>query len=124
VSSRRSLSRNGGGDSHAIANMVAHALATYGVDRDRVYLTGGSSGAMMGNVMAAAYPDLFKAVSVYSGVAAGCFVSSSGGVAAWYVELVLIFSPREVPVTLSRERKALVPRLLPRLLPIPRSGKK
>ena len=38
---------------------------------------------MMTNVMAAAYPDIFKAGSVYSGVAAGCFVSSFNGVAAW-----------------------------------------
>ncbi|KAL2193519.1 carbohydrate esterase family 1 protein [Corynascus similis CBS 632.67] len=49
-----SLSRGGGGDSSAIANMIEHALAEYGADRERVYLTGGSSGAMMGNVMAAA----------------------------------------------------------------------
>jgi acetylxylan esterase len=63
--------------------MILYAIDKYGVNRERVYLTGGSSGAMMGNVMAATYPELLKAVSVYSGVPAGCFVSSSGGVAAW-----------------------------------------
>lgn len=35
------------------------------------------------NVMAATYPDVFKAAIVYSGVGAGCFVSSSGGIDAW-----------------------------------------
>ena len=35
------------------------------------------------NVLAATYPDLFKAAIPYSGVNAGCFVSSSGGVDAW-----------------------------------------
>jgi acetylxylan esterase len=40
-------------------------------------------GAMMTNVMAATYPEMFQAAIVYSGVAAGCFVSSSGAVDAW-----------------------------------------
>jgi acetylxylan esterase len=35
------------------------------------------------NVLAATYPELFAAGIVYSGVAAGCFVSSSGDVDAW-----------------------------------------
>ncbi|KAG7285079.1 hypothetical protein NEMBOFW57_009699 [Staphylotrichum longicolle] len=77
VSSRGSLSHGGGGDSQAIANMVGYAIDKYGVDRDRVYLTGGSSGAMMGNVLAATYPQLFKAASLYSGVPAGCFSKAS-----------------------------------------------
>lgn len=38
---------------------------------------------MMSNVMAATYPELISAVSLYSSVAAGCFVSSSGGVDQW-----------------------------------------
>ncbi|KAI1201585.1 acetylxylan esterase A [Nemania serpens] len=83
VSSRRSLSHLGGGDSQAIANMILYAIKTYGVDPTRVYVTGGSSGAMMSNVLAATYPELVSAVSLYSGVAAGCFVSASGGVDQW-----------------------------------------
>jgi hypothetical protein len=35
------------------------------------------------NVMAATYPELFAAATAYSGVPAGCFVSSSGQVDAW-----------------------------------------
>lgn len=38
---------------------------------------------MMSNVLAATYPEQIAAVSLYSGVAAGCFVSSSGGVDSW-----------------------------------------
>jgi len=83
VSSPRSLKNLGGGDSQAIANMIVHGISKYGGDPARVYVTGGSSGGMMSNVMAATYPYLIKAVSLYSGVPAGCFVSSSGGVAQW-----------------------------------------
>jgi acetylxylan esterase len=81
VSSKSSLSHNGGGDSNAIANMVTYAIPKYSVNASRVYVTGGSSGAMMSNVLAATYPELFIAASLYSGVAAGCFVGS--GVDQW-----------------------------------------
>ncbi|KAJ7101917.1 Alpha/Beta hydrolase protein [Mycena epipterygia] len=37
----------------------------------------------MTNILCATYPELWRAASVYSGVAAGCFISSSGGVDAW-----------------------------------------
>ncbi len=81
VSSAQSLARGGGGDSTAIGAMIRHAVAAYGADPDRVFVTGGSSGAMMANVLAATYPDLVRAVSAYSGVAAGCF--RGAGVAQW-----------------------------------------
>lgn len=38
---------------------------------------------MMANVLAATHPDVFVAATVYSGVAAGCFVSSTNSVDAW-----------------------------------------
>lgn len=47
VSSKESLTHNGGGDSNSIANMVTYALATYNGDASRVFVTGSSSGAMM-----------------------------------------------------------------------------
>lgn len=37
----------------------------------------------MSNVLAATYPEQIQAVSLYSGVPAGCFLSSSGGVDQW-----------------------------------------
>ncbi|KAF2112146.1 Alpha/Beta hydrolase protein [Lophiotrema nucula] len=83
VSSKASLSHDGGGDSNAIANMIKYAITQYKIDPKKVFVTGGSSGAMMSNVLAATYPDLITAVSLYSGVPAGCFVSSSGASAAW-----------------------------------------
>ena len=47
-----------------------------GGDATKVYATGSSSGAMMTNVLAGAYPEVFQAGSVYSGVADGCFYVS------------------------------------------------
>jgi acetylxylan esterase len=58
VSSTASLTHNGGGDSQTIVNMVKYAIAHYGGDANRVYVTGSSSGAMMTNVLAGAYPDV------------------------------------------------------------------
>ncbi|KAM0818216.1 putative Carbohydrate esterase family 1 protein, partial [Seiridium cardinale] len=83
VSSKSALTHNGGGDSNSIANMVTYALNQYKGDSTKVFVTESSSGAMMTNVMAATYPEMFAAGIVYSGVPAGCFVSSSGGVDAW-----------------------------------------
>ncbi|KAK3360914.1 putative Acetylxylan esterase A [Lasiosphaeria ovina] len=76
VASKQSLTHNGGGDSQTIVNMVKYAVDTYGGDPDRVFATGTSSGAMMANVLAGAYPDVFKGVTAYSGVADGCFYVS------------------------------------------------
>ncbi|KAK5115727.1 hypothetical protein LTR62_000816 [Meristemomyces frigidus] len=83
VSSKAALTHNGGGDSNSIANMVTYTLSKYNGDASQVFVTGSSSGAMMTNVMAATYPELFKAATAYSGVPAGCFVSSSGGTDQW-----------------------------------------
>lgn len=44
VSSRSSLSHNGGGDSNAIANMITYAIDKYKIDPKKVFVTGGSSG--------------------------------------------------------------------------------
>ncbi|KAK0621922.1 carbohydrate esterase family 1 protein [Bombardia bombarda] len=83
VSSKAALTHNGGGDSNSIANMVNYTLTQYKGDASKVFVTGSSSGAMMTNVMAATYPEMFQAGIVYSGTAAGCFFSASGGTNAW-----------------------------------------
>ncbi|KAH8678318.1 Alpha/Beta hydrolase protein [Xylariales sp. PMI_506] len=81
VSSQAALTHNGGADSNSIANMVTYTLQQYNGDPSRVYVTGSSSGAMMTNVMAATYPEMFAAATVYSGVPAGCFYT--GTVDGW-----------------------------------------
>ncbi|KAI9375378.1 Acetylxylan esterase A [Aspergillus egyptiacus] len=83
VSSQSTLTHNGGGNSNSIANMVAWTLNQYNADSSRVYVTGTSSGAMMTNVMAATYPELFAAGIAYAGVPAGCFYSDTNQVNGW-----------------------------------------
>ncbi|KAK3933828.1 Alpha/Beta hydrolase protein [Diplogelasinospora grovesii] len=83
VSSKAALTHNGGGDSNSIANMVTYALQQYKGDASKVFVTGSSSGAMMTNVIAATYPEMFTAGIAYSGTAAGCFYSQSGGADQW-----------------------------------------
>jgi len=78
VSTPAGLSRNGGSDSTGIMSMVAWTRQRYNVDPDRIVVSGFSSGAMMTNVLAAEYPDVFSAASAFSGVAAGCFATTNG----------------------------------------------
>lgn len=72
VTSSKAHTRNGGGDSHAIIQMVKYALTQYKANADRVYTTGDSSGAMMSELLLALYPDVYKAGSTFAGVPAGC----------------------------------------------------
>ncbi|KAF6816738.1 acetyl xylan esterase [Colletotrichum musicola] len=85
VASKMTLTHNGGGASNSIANMVKFVIAQYGADPARVYATGISSGAMMTNVLAATYPDIFAAGIAYAGVPAGCFMSADDVPDAWNI---------------------------------------
>ncbi|WP_328647339.1 PHB depolymerase family esterase [Amycolatopsis sp. NBC_00348] len=78
VSSPQALTRGGGSDPVGILSMVDYAKQHYNVDPSRVYVTGFSSGAMMTNVLAAEYPDVFAAGSAFMGVPAGCFGTTDG----------------------------------------------
>lgn len=76
VSSPQSLSHSppgGVGDSQGIVSMVRWVLREYHADRDRVFVAGVSSGAMMTNVLVGSYPDVFAAGSAFAAVAMGCF---------------------------------------------------
>jgi poly(hydroxyalkanoate) depolymerase family esterase len=82
VGSDKSLKHDGGGDTHAVAQMVRYALKRYSADASRVYAFGGSSGAMMTQALLGIYPDIFTAGVAVSGVPCGCWaVSYSGDVA-------------------------------------------
>jgi acetylxylan esterase len=77
VNTNATLTHNGGSDSLGLINAVRYAIANWGINPNQVFVTGSSSGAMMTNVMAGAYPDVFKAGAVDSGVPYGCFEGAS-----------------------------------------------
>lgn len=73
VGTEKALTHDGGGDTQAVAEMVKYTLCAYNGDPDRVFVMGGSSGAMMTQALLAVYPDVFKAGSARAGVPAGCW---------------------------------------------------
>jgi acetylxylan esterase len=74
--SLKNVKDGGGGDTKAIVDQVNYTIATYGANKDRVYVTGSSSGGMVTEALAAIYPDVFKAGAEFAGVPAGCWAVS------------------------------------------------
>jgi len=77
VHSTETLTHDKGGDSLGIASIARYAIQSWGVPKNKVFMLGGSSGAMMTNVMAGAYPDLFVAGAAMAGVPYACFKGTS-----------------------------------------------
>jgi len=76
VASEASLSGTGS-DSVGIKSMMDWTISRYGVDTDKIFSTGTSSGAMMTNVMLGVYPEVFEAGASFSGVPYTCFRTGS-----------------------------------------------
>ena len=78
VSTPGALTHDGNSDPVGIVSMVRYVEQHLHADRDQVFATGISSGAMMTNVLLGDYPDVFRAGSAMSGVPFGCFATTDG----------------------------------------------
>ena len=72
----------GSGEAALIASMTQAVVAAQGLDAHRVFIAGLSAGGAMAALVAAAYPEVYAAVGVHSGLAPGAASSLPEALAA------------------------------------------
>ena len=72
----------GRGEAALLASMTLGVMQQHGIDPRRVYIAGLSAGGAMAATVAAAYPEIFAAVGVHSGLAVGAASNVAQALAA------------------------------------------
>jgi poly(hydroxyalkanoate) depolymerase family esterase len=79
---RPSDQRRGSGEPAAIAALTQHVIRTFKADPSRVYIAGISAGGSAAATIGYAYPELYAAVGVHSGVPRGNVTTLRGAMSA------------------------------------------
>lgn len=91
--------KRGSGEAALLASMTQAVVKQHGMDAKRVFIAGLSAGGAMAAVMAGAYPEIFAAVGVHSGLPSGA--------ASNMAEALMMMKNGDATVVLPGQRRPL-----------------